>query len=56
MDLIWSGSQYISEKGRTPNSASGRSDGGVQEDIELKGGGVDDVNERLDQMDHKFVD
>jgi len=26
------------------------------ERIELKGGGVDDVNERLDQLDHKFVD
>jgi len=24
--------------------------------IELKGGGVDDVNERLDQLDHKFAD
>ena len=26
------------------------------ERIELKGGGVDDVNERLDQLDQKFVD
>ena len=26
------------------------------EQIELKGGGVDDVNERLDQLDQKFVD
>ena len=26
------------------------------ERIELKGGGVDDVNKRLDQLDYNFVD
>ena len=53
MDLIWSGSQYISEKGRTQvRQAVGAMEEfkktSIQrlERIELKGGGVDDVNER----------
>ena len=53
MDLVWSGSQYISEKGRTQvRQAVGAMEEfkktSIQrlERIELKGGGVDDVNER----------